>query len=279
MRTSFPALIWLLAACGGETAPTSPVLPGDDEVVAVVEGGPISRYDLDRTVEETLGPLGRGLDEEGRRRALESLVATRALARRAESELAEDVLLALDRKVERYRERLLTEAFVRFNAPPTEVTEDDVRAYYDTHAERYAAATVRRFEMVLSTRPLTDAERVSFAEASRRADQTADWRGWATELASSLPVAHRSGDSTDTSAYPTRLREVLRSLPLERASAPIFVDGHAFLLRVVSESASEPRALSEVRDEIRRALEVQRLRESVRAVRESTVASTDVVYR
>lgn len=65
MRTSFPALIWLLAACGGETAPTSPVLPGDDEVVAVVEGGPISRYDLDRTVEETLGPLGRGLDEEG----------------------------------------------------------------------------------------------------------------------------------------------------------------------------------------------------------------------
>lgn len=267
-------------ACGGEGESTpAPALPGDDEVLAIVEGGSITRYDLERTVDETLGPLGRGLDDEGRRKALESLVSTRALALRAESELSEDVLLAIDRKTERYRDRLLTEAFVRFNAPPPPVTDDDVRAYYDTHSDRYGGSTVRSFEMLLSTRPLADAEREAFLAASRVADQRSDWRAWATELAASLPIAHRAGDSTDATALPERLRELIASLPLERTSAPTFVDGRAFLLRIVRESTSEPRPLSEVRDEIRRAIETVRLRDSVRAVRESTLATTDVVYR
>jgi hypothetical protein len=206
-------------------------------------------------------------------------VATRALALHAASELAGDVLLAIDRKTERYRDRLLTEAFVRFNAPPTPVTEEDVRAYYEAHPERYAGSVVRSFEMLVSTRPLAEGERTAFLEASRAADQQSDWRAWATVLSASLPVAHRAGDSTDTSALPERLRELMASLPLQRTSAPTFIDGRAFLVRMVRDSAAEPRPYSEVRDEIRQGLEVVRLRESVRAVRESTLATTDVAYR
>jgi len=90
------------------TDDTAVLLDGDDDVLAQVNGAPVTRYDLERTIAETLNEDAiHQLDEDGRRRALESVVASRAIARAREAELEPAAREALERKVVRYWEKFL----------------------------------------------------------------------------------------------------------------------------------------------------------------------------
>ncbi|HJK94421.1 MAG TPA: peptidylprolyl isomerase [Polyangiaceae bacterium LLY-WYZ-15_(1-7)] len=289
MRRASPlltALILALAvACGGddeasvEEAPAR--LPGDDEVLAEVNGTQVTRYDLESTVRETLGGFALDqLDEESRERALQSVVSARAIAMAREAELSAEERAALDRKVARYREKLLVQQYLATHAPADAITDEMVREYYESHPERFAGATTRRFEMLFATRSLTDGERERVVRSLRQPDQRGDWAAWAAELAAEgLPIAHRRADTRTARVLPQRLRELASDLPQGRASGLTFVDGRSFLLRVTGETAGRPRPLADVEEEIRAALGPLRLRDSVRDVRAEVLERSDVVYR
>jgi len=269
----------LVAACD-EEEPT-PTLPGDDVVLAEVGGVPVTRYDLERTVAETLNEQALGqLDDEGRREALESIVATKALAAAREAEMDPQDRLALDRKVARYRERLLVESYLREHAPPQPVTEEMVRAYYDEHRDRFRTGGGREYEVLYTSRAVTEGERGRLLSQLRAADETEDWEAMAERLTGAgLPVGHRRGNQETLTLLPPRVRTLVASSPVGRAAPVAFVDGRAFVLRVTRQVPPRLRPLSEVRSTIRASLGPSVVRESIREVREQVLADTEVSYR
>ena len=274
------ALLFALAlvACGGEDAPALAPLPGDDQILAEVESTTISQYDLDRALVTTLGPLAEGVDGETRHDVLESLVTSRAIAMAREAELTPEQRAALEREVAAHREQLLVRQYLAQHAPSGPPTDEDIQAYYDAHPERFGARTLRRYEMLLTTRELSDDERTRVLEALREPGSRTDWPSFAAELAArGLPIAHHEGDAEDALLH-ARLRQLLGTLSTGRASSLTFVEGRAFVLRVTGETERAARPLSEVREDIRRALGPRSVRDSIRAVREDVLEGVRVVY-
>lgn len=256
------------------------LLAGDDEVLAEVGGSLVTRYDVERTIAETLNEAAiRQLDEDGRRRALESIVATRAIARVREAELDGAAREAFERKISRYRDQLLVRDYLDVHAPPAPVTQEMIREYYEDHPDRFVGGTERSYEMVFSTRSLTAPERERLVRGLRSPDQHPDWRAWAATLgAQELPVSHRRGDAS-SSALHARVRQALEPLRVGQVSPVVFVEGRAFLLRITGEEQRPRRPLAEVREQIRRRLGPGQLRESVREVRTTVLRDAEVVYR
>ncbi|NOY90285.1 MAG: peptidyl-prolyl cis-trans isomerase [Deltaproteobacteria bacterium] len=263
-----------------EPSITHAVLPGDENVLAEVNGSQITRYDLERTIAETLNEEAiHQLDEEGRQRALQSIVASRAIARAREAELDAAGREAIDRKAARYRDQLLVRQYLDAHAPPEPVTPEMVSAYYEAHPESFGGSTRRTYEMLFTTRSLTAAERDTLSHQLRDPAQHSDWRAWAATLtAQGLPVNHRRGDAS-ASALDARVRRVLGRLRLGQTSTIVYVDGRAFLMRIAEEEQRPRRPLAEVREQIRQRLAPRQLRDAVRAARTSVLQHAEVVYR
>lgn len=255
-------------------------LPGDDETLAEVGESRITRYDLDRSIASTLSDAAAAqLDEHGRREMLKSLVASRAIAEARERELDAEQREELARKVEAYREQLLVRDYLEAHATPQPVTPEMVRTYYEEHPERFGGGTTREYEMLLTTRALTPAERDTLLRALGNPGAQSDWAAWASTLASQgLPVTHQRG-TLAASLLDERLRRVLEGLGVNQASTVTLIDGKAYLLRVTGETRRPPRPLEEVSAEIRTTLAPIQLRESVRRVREQVLSRTHVTYR
>lgn len=270
----------LLLACGGEAAtPEQPALPGDDVVLAQVDGEAITQYDLDRALRSTLGPLAASVEDETRRDVLESLVTSRALAAARERELDPVQRLALERETAAMREQLLVRQYLAVHAPSAPPTAEDVRAYYEAHPERFGARPVTMHELLHTTRDLDDDERERVLEALGTAAARPDWAALAAQLvARGLPIAHSTGDSEDAVLH-ERLRRALTRLGVGQTSTVIFVDGRAFLLRTTGHSERPARPLAEVSDEIRQALAPRSVRDSIRRVRDDALEGVAVVYR
>jgi hypothetical protein len=269
----------LTACSGGEDAPTPVVvLPGDDAELARVGESRISQYDLDRALVTSLGPLADTVDEETRRDVLDSLITSRAISAARERELTPEQRAALEREVAAHREQLLVRQYLAQHAPAEAPSDADVQAYYDAHRDRSGAHAVPRYEMLLSTRPLTDEERGDVVARLNAVGATGNWTALATELsARGLPIARREGDADDAFLH-ARLRQMLSNLTDGTASPLTIVEGRAFVLRKTGESPGVERPIAEVREEIRRALGPRSTRDSMRAVRDDVLRDVRVVY-
>ena len=273
------ALALATSACGGGAAPAAVALPGDDVVLAEVDGRSITEYDLDRALVTTLGPLAEGVDAETRHDVLESLITSRAIAGAREVELTPEQRAALDREVEAHREQLLVRQYLAAHAPTADADDAELRAYYDAHPERFGAGTERAHELLVGTRELDGDERARVLEALGTAGARADWAVLAAELAArGMPIAHQRGTGDDALLH-ARLRQVIAALRVQRSSSVVFVDGRPFVARVTEERERSARPFAEVRDEIRRALGPRSVRDSIRSVREDVLARARVEYR
>lgn len=276
--------ILALAGCGTGTSRAADegqevaALPGDDDILAEVDDTTISRYDLERALATTLGPLADGVDGETRHDVLESLVTSRAISMAREEELTPLERSALEREVAAHREQLLVRQYLARHAPAEPPSDEDVQAYYDAHPERFGPRSIRQYEMLLTTRGLTDEETTSVLEELGHVSEHADWEGFASQLdARGLPIAWQQGDA-DNAMLHVRLRQVLASLDGHRPSAITFIEGRAFVLRVTGEIETPARSLAQVREEIRETLGPRSLRDSIRAVREDAMRDVHVVY-
>lgn len=266
------------AGCSGDDDEVA--LPGDDQILAVVNDTNVTQYDVDHAIESSLSEMAaERLDDTGRRRVLESVVMGRAIAQAREAELTPEELAILERDVAMHREQLLVRQYLEHHATARPVTTAMVQDYYDTHPERFGGREVKRYEMLFTTRTLTEAERTAFSQQTRAPAEQADWSAWATQLqGQNLPVQHQQGEVAGAMLH-DRLRDALSALNQGQVSSVIFVEGRAFLLRVTHLSREGTRPLAEVSREIRASLAPVQLRESVREVRDAVLENAEVTYR
>jgi len=255
------------------------VLEGDDIVLARVDGEPITRYDVEQTIQSTLGQVSAArLDEQGRRKVLDSLVASRAIARVQKAEMTPEDLAALDKKVGAYREQLLVKQYLAEHAAPQPVTGDMVRDYYEAHPEHFGARTIRSYEMLAGKRRLTTPERDDLIYALQGAAEKNDWQPWVQTLQrQGYPIGYRQGQVDEKLLHP-QLRELMSSIQKGETSRLIFVDGRAYIVRIVDEKQIAPRPLNDVSGEIRKALVPVQLKKAVKQASDQVLQTTEVIY-
>lgn len=260
-------------------APPKVVLDGDDVVLARVAGEPITRYELEQTIRATLGETSAGrLDEAGRQKVLQSLVASRAIARVQEAEMTPQEIAEIDKKTRAYREQLLVKRYLAQHAAPQPVTGEMVREYYQAHPERFGSRYLRKYEMISGQPNLKSAERDNLITVLGRATETADWQNWVAELKEKgYPMSYREGMMTDNVLHP-RLENLMKDLKTGETSNLVFIKGVPYVVRIVEEKQIPPQPLDKVSEQIRRALVPVQLKKAVKQASEQVLAKSEVVY-
>lgn len=273
-------LALLLINCGDkQTTGDTAVLPGDDEVLARVDGTPVTRYELDQSIASTLGPRGgQMLDQDGRQNMLESLVMARAIALAQEKAMSSEQKSALAKKTAAFREQLLVKMYLADNADTEPVTRQMVQAYYDKHPEQFGASTIRTYEILNTQGAMTDAVRDKAIEAMAAAVKQTDWPAAAKDLKNKgLPVIYRKA-SSETKILDARVRGLINPLKAGQTSAPTFINDVLYVVRVVEDKKISPRPLAEVSADIRKILLPVQLKKAVKQASEKVLAETGVEY-
>ena len=262
--------------------PSAPkvVLEGDDVVLARVSGDPITLYDLEQTIRSTLGASTAGrLDEAGRKKVLESLVASRAIARVQEAEMSPEEIAVIDKKTRAYREQLIVKQYLAKHVAPQPVSSEMVREYYEAHPERFGGRQIRKYEMITGGPKLRSGDRDNLITALSKANENSDWQHWVNELKEKgYPVSFRRGLVTDKVLHP-RLEKLMKDLKTGEYSNLIFIKGAPYVVRIVEDKQLPPPPLDKVSDEIRRALVPVQLKKAVKQASEQVLAKSEVVYK
>lgn len=268
----------IVLGCASKPAGTG--LPGDDKVLAEVNHTTITQYDVERTALEAFGPDAvRGLSDETKKKLLDSLVQSRAIAQVREKELDASEQAAVAKQVSAFREQLLVKQYLSKHAPWGEISDDAVHEYYESHQQRFGAKKVRSYEAVTSTSELSPSQRASVFAALGDAAKQTDWAAWAGKLgAAGQPLALRRGDD-DAALLDPKLRQLIASLEVGKTSPLTLLDGRPYVVRVTAQRELPARPLAEVKDEIRKTLAPTQIRDAVKQASDHVLKSAEVAYR
>ena len=268
----------LMGGCEDHTG-SSGALPGNDNVLAEAEGIVVTEYDLDAYLVATIGDFGAArIDDEGRKKALEGLVATKVIAKRRDQELSASDRAELEKKVGAYREQLLVKQYLAAHAPPEPVTAAQIQSYYEENRERFAGRSDRDFEMLLSTEILSDTKRRKLLDSLAKNDDD-DWSARAVALrAEGIPIHHRRGVMGRAPSH-SKLDKTLRTMRVGRSSAPIFIQDKVYVLRVTGEKQHPKRTLPEASGEIRERLAPLQVRKAIARAKAKAMKDVQVTYR
>ncbi len=250
-----------------------------DRVLAEVDGEPVLESELAVHVTQLFGERGLyGLTPEIRRKALESLVMARMLARVAEAELDAEELREIEVRAALQREQLLVNAYLRREAAPEPVTAAMVREYYERNPERFGAGKLRSFELIVATEAQREPARGELLATLANAGAHAEWATFAQSLrGQGMEVEYRRGTVADD-LLDARLRAVAANLSVGQTSAPGLLDRRPFVLRVVDEREQPPQPLEQVSAEIRQSLAARQLQAAVQAVTAPLLERVEVRY-
>ena len=255
-------------------------LEGDDVVVARVNGSPITQYDLEQTIQSSLGnQTAASLTPEQRRKVLESLVASRAIAQAQEARLSPEELAALEKKTKAYREQLLVKHYLAAETNVAPVTQEMVVDYYERHPERFGARSISIYEMISSRDSLDAALRDRLIKDLEPAAANDDWQQWVKALQEQgYPLLYQKGQVTEK-ALDLRLRQLMAPLHKGEASNLSFINGKLYLVRITEDRHTAPRPLADVSAEIRKALVPVQLKKAVKQASEQVLAKSEVIYK
>jgi hypothetical protein len=262
-----------------ETTTPEIVLKGDDIVLARVSGSPITRYELELTIDASLGAATASrLKPEDRRKILESLVTSRAIALAQQQNSSAVELAELEKKVQAYREQLLVKQYLARHTSPQPVSAEMVQEYYEKHPERFGAQKIRTYEMIFSRQELSPAARQALIRVLSQAADMPDWRQWVKILQQQgHAVDFKEGQVTEKILHP-RLRQLMQPLKKGETSRLAFVKGSAYVVRIVEDRQVAARPLPEVSAQIRKALVPVQLKKAIKEVSAQVLETAEVIY-
>lgn len=248
-------------------------------ILVTVDESPITRAQLELTIERTLGdsaPLFA--NEEVERKILDSLVSSRAMALLAERELDPSEKQQLDLKAQAYREELLVRHYLQEHATPEPVSSEMVADYYNRHPEEFGGGVEKSFEIITSTAELSERQRSELITLLSGSElKSASWQdlvaGWRSQ---GQPLEYQQ-----SKIKPALLEQPLRSLvegTAEGGVAPLYTQGRLLLVRVLAEKPLPAKPLSEVSGDIREKLAPQALKKAVKELSAQALKQVSVEY-
>lgn len=275
-------MLSIITGCTGQAHDQSVeivTLKGDDIVLARVGGSPVTQYELEKTIETTLGRITDSkLDDVGKQKVLESLVSSRAIAQACEKQLTPEECAELDKKVQDYREQVLVKKYISKNVSPEPVTQGMIEEYYKANPEMFGAKTIRTYEMISTDKELQKTERDALLKTMTKPETIKNWEKWVAELKlKGLPVFYKKGVAVEKLLHP-RILSLINTTDKGVTSKLTFVEGRPYILRVIEVNETPPRPLAEVSTRIRKSLVPIQLRKAVQHVSDDVLKTATVVY-
>ncbi len=275
-------IIFILAGCNEKeeaTKTASIVLPGDETILATVNGSPITEYELDQAIDKTIGAKNADkIGSDGRKKVLESLAASRAIALAFEKDMTPEQHEEIRKKTLAFREQLLVQKYIATNAKPQPVTQEMVTDYYKKYPERFGAKTEKVYEMISTGRNLRYKERDLLLKSLVKPESKKDWGKWVNELkAKKLPVFYKKGTAVKGLLHKD-IETLIAGLGNGKTSKLRFIDERPYLVRITDTKKTPPRPLAEVGTQIRKALGPLQLKKVVRQISKDVMKSATVEY-
>lgn len=236
---------------------------------ASVNGSDLTEAELDHALERFFGD--QFIDARAVIKVRESLIASRALAQKAEQDLDADTLASLEVAVNAYREERLIAAYIEQFTTPEPVSAQQVNDYYQSNLEEFGQIELKRFEVLqVASENLT----TPAAQLTQTLAQLGQSPEWGSE---SLPEGFRYFQSTSNAQLPAEFRSALRTLEQNDVSAVISVDRGYAVLKVIAEEKIPAKPLAEVSAQIRRRLAATQLSKTVKELSNQIVSESDVI--
>ena len=282
----FPLL--MLGACEQAPAPTEsltvdatpdPVAPEvftEIDALVYVNGTPITSEELEYAKVRIFGAAGGlALLSGAEDKLLDSLIASRAIALNAEQQLADDERSELDRKVAAYREELLVKHYLTTHVVAQPVTGEMVQEYYQQNPEEFGGGEERTFEYVATVGDLSAEQRNDYLRRFVDLQSINDWKTWVKDQ-QSPSLTHREAKAR-SAILDQPLRQLVEKTQAGEVSA-VHNGDQLMLVRVKRVDRLAPKAIGQVRGEIRRKLAPVQLRQAVKAVSAQAVKDAKVEY-
>ena len=294
---SVAGMLAFLSSCdkGGERSPDANsveanLINNKGSLLVTVNNHEIYSQELTNTLTDMFGEYQAAtLDEAGRKKALESLVASRAMADISRKELSPEQLLLIKDKSKRYQENLLINAYVKQTVTPEPVTNKMVEDYYNSHLEKFGQQVIRRFELVSTTSVLPAELRDQFLNAFKIVEGEKIKTGKAKnnslkELSEKLTKQgyqlqyHKGVIGGAAIQLQAKIRDFIQAQKLNIPSAITFIEGKAYMVNIYSESIQPAKNLSVVSKDIRKSLAMIQFKKAIKGLSETALKQSNVVY-
>lgn len=264
-----------MAGCGEKETVTHQ--PNAVEILATVNGEPITREDLEFSLERTFSQLDlMSVDANLQNKVLESLVASRAMKLLVREELTPTELTRIENATKAYEEELYIKEYLQRHAVPEPVTTEMVEQYYQKNAREFGAETLRDFELLKAPANLQDVQRDQLLSEVDSIQSATNWSAAAKSWGEKWGLQYQQARSKSGLLDKT-LEQRLSALGKNETSEVFYIDGSLHLVRVTNLTQTPPKALAEVSGEIRKRLAPLMLREAVKRVSEEARAKVEVI--
>ncbi len=273
------SLILALAGCSGSDNNEQTMLPGEETILAKVEGQAISLYDVDSAIRSMLGAQqAELLDEQARKKVLESMVLSRVMALKSEQDMSAEEKRELDKKVARYREQLLAKAYLAAHAEPQPVTNQMVTDYYNKHPELFGQKTIYHYEILTGKIKAGGDDRKALLASLKQAQSAEDWKSLsATWKGEGKQIDYSQAKGTLDVIEP-KLAAVLRGMENQQTSDITFQEGNPVVIRLNEKQVLPARPLSQVSAEVRKSLVPIQLKKQIEKLSNELMKTSKVEY-
>lgn len=259
----------LLQSCSSDGNATEQVTEAKPKGWATVNGTPITEAELDHALNRFFGE--QFIDARAEYQVRDSLIASRAIAQKAEANLSAEELAAIEVAVAAYREERLIAAYIQSLDLAEPVSSQQVKTYYDNNLDQFGAEEVKRLAVLELS---LDKSQTSEAKASQQLFTLAKSGDWSQSL---LPTYIRYYESASNSSLPASIAKAIKPLEIGQQTNLIRHGGQLLIVKVVDVENIPAKPLAEVSREIRRRLAATQLKQTVKALSDSIVSESDVV--
>lgn len=249
-------------------------------VLASVNEHEITELDLELAIERTLGNSGLvQVDNQARKKVLESLVMSKSLALTKQGELSAEELTSIERQVMAYRDELLAKKYLLENINAAPVSEDMVKAYYTENPHMFGAQIQKSYELIQAKDNVANAERSAIVAALNTAKQEQDWQGFVKNLqAKKLTVEYSQGAMTQ-GTMAAEFERVLKPLKKGESSSVFFMRKLPAIVRVTSVITQAAKPLADVSHDIRKQLAPVQLKKAIRSSADDVMKTMAIEYK
>ena len=282
-RTLLLVFTVILAACDqAADLPDMPrenstLAPDSDPVLARVGGSEVRQSQMTVLLQRLPGTAVDTLEDESRRKMLESLVRMRALALAAERQLDDEEKLLLDARVQSFRDELLAQKYLQLNMTPEPVTRAMVMDYYDKHLDEFTVKGKVRFQTLVARKNSDQQTRQKILQVLAAAKSRDDWKDYAdTLLEQGLAVEYREAEM-----LPEQLPDTikLQAGQLGEGEVSDVIYGEQIeIIKVIARGEDRIRPMAAVSAEIREKLAPMQLKKALEVASEKVLEAISVKY-
>jgi hypothetical protein len=288
LLSSFPLLIAIvLSACQqNQQHAENSALPENQQVqvnrgrlLATVDGERIYESELELLLNDLFGEYrATQIDQQSRKRALESLVSSRALSTKASKELEVDELENIELKTTRYRENLMVNAYVQKKMKSSNLNYRDVQEFYQNNLDKFGQKTIKQYRMLTLREDLGEEKREEFMQviSRNRSDSNIDQLGKILEnkgFENNLQTGELNKDLLDPKLFQFIDKQAIGNL-----SDIYFLKGNPYLVQVLKQTVIPAKPLDQVSEQIQKAFVLKQIKETIKQQSEEVLSTVKVEY-